>query len=90
MRRVFQMKSQRRKLDLIDKILLVISLILLILNLLFIFNLVQVHNGVSTLVLSATMLVLGFVTFKKQSNKIGYMYFVVAIFLLIVSLITFI
>lgn len=84
------MKLQKRKWDTLDKVLFVTSVILLILNILFTFNLIQVHNGVSTLVLSATMLVLGFVTFKKQSNKIGYMYFVVAIFLLIASIITFI
>ncbi|WP_436855624.1 DUF3953 domain-containing protein [Staphylococcus caeli] len=84
------MKLQKRKWDTLDKVLFVTSVILLILNILFTFNLIQVHNGVSTLVLSATMLVLGFVTFKKQSNKIGYMYFVAAIFLLIASIITFI
>lgn len=84
------MKAQKRKLDTIDKFLLVITLILIILNVCFIFNIVQIHNGISTLVLSVSMLVLGCVTFKKQSKKIGYMYFAIALGTLITGIIGFI
>ncbi len=90
MEQIVKIKSQKRKWDTLDKVFLVTSLVLLIVNVFFIFNIVEVHNGVSTLVLSATMLVLGFVTFNKQSNKIGYMYFVFAIIFLIASIIAFI
>lgn len=84
------MKRIEKKLDVTDKLALAISLMLFIVNFLLMFDIIHVHRGVSALVLSLTIALLGYFIFKNQSKRLGYIYLICAILLFISGIITFI